>query len=47
MTSHRNYEEVIINADVFVFDRKRLWLYNAILARVFLVTPEKKNENKK
>lgn len=42
MTSHRNYEEVIINADVFVFDRKRLWLYNATLAWVFFVTPGNK-----
>lgn len=44
MTSNRDYEEVIINADVFVSHMNRLWLDCETLA-VFFLYPEKENKN--
>lgn len=34
MTSHRDYEEVIINV-VFVYDKNKLWFYNTTSAKIF------------
>ncbi len=34
VTSHRDYEEVIINT-VFVHDKNRLWIYNTTSAKIF------------
>lgn len=33
--------KLFLNADVFVYDKNTLWLYNAILAKKFFLTPMK------
>lgn len=40
VTTHKDYEEIVLNADVFVYDENRLWFYNS--AKIFFFDARKR-----